>query len=125
METVEKILARGDGYAGLADLASDLYDLAREVDEAEAASAGEEIISRGRRVLRQLLASGISRVDPSSANPVAGIGPFVELLIDLRSRLRAAEEWALADDVRDRLAALGITLEDGPAGTTWRSGSPS
>jgi len=125
LDTVERMLARGDGYAGLADLASDLYDLAREIDEAEAANTSEDIILRGRRVLRQLLASGTSRVDPSSANPVAGIGPFVELLIDLRSRLRAAEEWALADEVRDRLAALGITLEDGPARTAWKSGSPS
>jgi cysteinyl-tRNA synthetase len=54
--------------------------------------------------------------------PGAGdIAPYVELLIDVRAKLRAERQWALADVVRDSLAALGITLEDGPAGTTWRS----
>jgi cysteinyl-tRNA synthetase len=57
----------------------------------------------------------------SPADAVAGIAPFVELLIDLRSQLRAAENWSLADEIRDRLYALGIILEDDPNGTTWRT----
>jgi cysteinyl-tRNA synthetase len=65
--------------------------------------------------------SGSGQISPSSADLVGGIAPFVELLIDVRSRLRAANEWALADELRSRLAVLGITLDDGPAGTTWKS----
>jgi cysteinyl-tRNA synthetase len=44
----------------------------------------------------------------------------VELLIDLRQKLRAARQWELADELRDRLAALGVVLEDAAGGTTWR-----
>ena len=45
--------------------------------------------------------------------------PFVDLLVDLRSELRAARQYALADKVRDRLVALGIELHDSPEGTQW------
>jgi cyanophycinase-like exopeptidase len=47
--------------------------------------------------------------------------PYVELLVDLRTRLRASKQWALADEVRDSLAGLGVTLEDTSEGTTWRA----
>ncbi len=46
--------------------------------------------------------------------------PLVGLLIDLRARLRKEKNFALADDIRNRLSELGITLEDRPDGTRWR-----
>ena len=46
--------------------------------------------------------------------------PYIELLVALRNEARAAKSWSLADRVRDGLAELGVTLEDGPGGTTWR-----
>ena len=48
--------------------------------------------------------------------------PFIELLIATRKELRAAKQFALADKVRDELAKLGVILEDGPQGTTWKAG---
>jgi cysteinyl-tRNA synthetase len=100
---------------------SDLYELARAVDGAIEAGVEEDLVSRARASLGRLLVSGSGQLAPSSTDLVGGIAPFVEILIDVRSRLRAANEWALADELRGRLAALGITLEDGPAGTTWKS----
>jgi cysteinyl-tRNA synthetase len=35
--------------------------------------------------------------------------------------LRQAKQWALADRIRERLAELGVTLEDGKDGTTWKA----
>jgi cysteinyl-tRNA synthetase len=46
--------------------------------------------------------------------------PLLELLIELRGRLRKEKNFALADEVRNRLTALGVTLEDRPDGTRWR-----
>ena len=48
------------------------------------------------------------------------LAPFVELLIAVRAQLRAARQWVLADEIRQRLSKLGIILEDGPTETTWR-----
>jgi cysteinyl-tRNA synthetase len=46
--------------------------------------------------------------------------PFIELLIQMRRELRQQKLWALSDLVRDRLAELGVLLEDSKDGTTWR-----
>jgi len=45
---------------------------------------------------------------------------LLELLLELRARLRKDKNFALADEVRNRLAALGVVLEDRPDGTRWR-----
>lgn len=44
----------------------------------------------------------------------------IEALIKLRNDSRAAKDWANADLARDKLNEMGIVLEDGPEGTTWR-----
>jgi cysteinyl-tRNA synthetase len=46
--------------------------------------------------------------------------PFVDLLVQIRTELRAAKQFQLADRVRDGLAALDVVLEDSPDGTTWK-----
>ncbi|WP_439294428.1 cysteine--tRNA ligase [Lonepinella sp. BR2882] len=44
----------------------------------------------------------------------------IEALIKQRNDARAAKDWATADNARNQLTAMGIILEDGTAGTTWR-----
>jgi cysteinyl-tRNA synthetase len=44
----------------------------------------------------------------------------IEKMIEDRSRARAEKKWREADDIRDRLKEMGVVLEDGPNGTTWR-----
>lgn len=46
----------------------------------------------------------------------------MQLLIDLRAEARKAKNFALGDQIRKRLADLGITLEDRAGGTGWRRG---
>ena len=50
----------------------------------------------------------------------ASVASFIDLIIWLRAQLRAAGQWALADEIRQRLSTLGIILQDGPTETTWR-----
>ncbi len=52
----------------------------------------------------------------------ASMAPFVNLLVDLRTQLRAAKQWALADAVRHGLANLGVVIEDTPNGARWKLG---
>ncbi|PJG85702.1 cysteine--tRNA ligase [Conservatibacter flavescens] len=44
----------------------------------------------------------------------------IETLITQRNTARANKDWAKADEARNQLTAMGIVLEDGPNGTTWR-----
>lgn len=109
-----------DERSGLDQVAARIYDLAHALEEAREAGVGEDSLSEGRASLRQLVLAWGSRVDPSVGDTVGRIDPLLELLVDLRSRLRAAEQWPLADEIRERLSSLGITLEDAPGKTTWR-----
>jgi cysteinyl-tRNA synthetase len=45
---------------------------------------------------------------------------LIELLIQMRAEARAQKNYAESDRIRNELARLGVTLEDGPRGTTWR-----
>jgi len=42
---------------------------------------------------------------------------LIQLLVDIRQELRGKKDWALADQLRNKLANLGILLEDTPNGT--------
>ena len=44
---------------------------------------------------------------------------LVELLLEIRMQAREAKQWAQADQIRDRLAELGVVVEDRPEGPTW------
>jgi len=44
---------------------------------------------------------------------------IMNLLIQLRADARAAKDFATGDTIRDRLAGVGITLEDRAGGTEW------
>jgi len=70
--------------------------------------------------LSQIL--GLFRRSPAAAKPAGDTltAPLIELLIELRARLRKEKNFGLADEIRNRLTKLGVTLEDRPDGTRWR-----
>jgi hypothetical protein len=119
-EEAQQDIAAARPSADLSFAAGDIYELAQALDEARDAGVDDGLVSQARENLRQLLVAWSDRLAPSAAESVASIAPFVELLIDVRSRLRDARNWALADEIRDRLAALGVVLEDSADGTAWR-----
>jgi cysteinyl-tRNA synthetase len=44
----------------------------------------------------------------------------INRMIQERHEARRQRDWKGADQIRESLASMGITLEDGPDGTTWR-----
>lgn len=53
----------------------------------------------------------------SSGNPDTA---RIERLVAERAAARAGKDWARADAIREELKGMGIVLEDGPTGTSWR-----
>jgi cysteinyl-tRNA synthetase len=47
---------------------------------------------------------------------------LIRLLIEMRAAARQRKDFAQSDAIRDQLKALGVVLEDGKDGTTWKIG---
>jgi len=45
---------------------------------------------------------------------------IINMLIDIRQDARKNKNWQLADNIRDRLAEIGVLLEDTPQGTIYK-----
>jgi cysteinyl-tRNA synthetase len=43
----------------------------------------------------------------------------VELLLEIRAKVRDQKLWDLSDLIRDRLAELGVQVEDAKGGSSW------
>jgi hypothetical protein len=72
-----------------------------------------------RRALRAMVVELGELARVGARDPRDVLGPFVELLLDVRGRARAAKDFATSDLVRDGLAGAGIEVRDTPQGSTW------
>ncbi|WP_264521816.1 cysteine--tRNA ligase [Flavobacterium sp. N1994] len=59
------------------------------------------------------------RDEKTSADNSEKLSGVVEMLIGMREEARANKNFALSDQIRDQLLALGIQLKDGKEGTTF------
>ena len=48
------------------------------------------------------------------------LAPIVERLLEEREEARLEREWERADRIRDELSEMGVVVEDGTDGATWR-----
>jgi cysteinyl-tRNA synthetase len=63
---------------------------------------------------------GMTNPDSSgNSNSTEKLKGVVEMLIEMRNEARANKNFALSDEIRDKLLALGIQLKDGKEGTTF------
>jgi cysteinyl-tRNA synthetase len=100
-----------------------LFELAREINRRRAAG---EAGAAGQAVLQELAGVLGLKLEPAAAAPAdaAGADPFVELLLEVRTALREARQWQLADRVRDGLRERGVLVEDQPGRSVWRWAKP-
>ncbi|GAB4477548.1 MAG: hypothetical protein Kow00124_20880 [Anaerolineae bacterium] len=86
-----------------------------------ACAAGDHLTYRqAEDVLREALIYLLAAMHTAPPDVDGLIGPYVDLLLTLRADMRARKQWDQADAVRDGLKALGITVQDGPDGSTWQ-----
>lgn len=62
---------------------------------------------------------GLNFDSDSSSSNTNKLDGVVKMLIEMRNEARANKNWALSDEIRDRLLALGIQLKDGKDGTSF------
>jgi len=97
-----------------------LFELVRSINQARDAGAGPEALGAAQQVLSELAGVLGLRLEENDSRQREA-GPFIQLLMEIREELRKAKQYALADRIRVALQELGVTLEDGKAGTTWKA----
>ncbi|QRZ61324.1 cysteine--tRNA ligase [Rothia sp. ZJ932] len=88
--------------------------LAKSGDVAEIASQVYAMV----KVLGLLPLMNIGGGNASNAEHAA-LDSLVRSLIEARATARAEKDWARADQIRDSLAAAGVTVKDSATGSTW------
>jgi cysteinyl-tRNA synthetase len=110
--------AMNDDFNTAGALAS-LFELVRSINQARDAGVSQGTLGKAQEALLEL-AKVLGLMLEEKRDKVEDAAPFIELLIELRKQLRQGENWELADLLRKKLEDLGVSLEDGKAGTTWR-----
>jgi cysteinyl-tRNA synthetase len=62
---------------------------------------------------------GLNNTSSAGANGTEKLKGVVEMLIQMRNEARANKDFALSDEIRDKLQELGIIIKDGKEGTTF------
>ncbi|WP_312478007.1 cysteine--tRNA ligase [Stutzerimonas nitrititolerans] len=100
-----------------------LFDMAREINRLREADpqAAAALAARLKELAGVL---GVLQMSPDAFLQAGAEGKVdaaeVEALIAARLQARAEKNWAESDRIRDQLTAMGVVLEDGKGGTTWR-----
>jgi len=62
---------------------------------------------------------GMNNTSDGASSSTEKLNGVVEMLIEMRNQARANKDFALSDEIRDKLLAIGIQLKDGKEGTTF------
>jgi cysteinyl-tRNA synthetase len=95
-----------------------LFNLVKSINAARDQGATDQQLKPAQAALQEL--AGVLGLRLAAKRGSAQADPFVELLLETRGEARKQKLWALSDLIRDRLAKLGVSIEDGKDGTTWR-----
>jgi cysteinyl-tRNA synthetase len=97
-----------------------LYELVKAINTARDQGATDEQLKNAQAVLREL--TGVFGLRLAEKKGSGDADQFIDLLVEVRSEVRKQKLWQLSDLIRDKLKALGVTIEDTKGGTTWRWG---
>jgi cysteinyl-tRNA synthetase len=99
-----------------------LFDVARDANRA--LDAGDVTRAAWARPLFDDLMDGVLGVttQPGGSRDEETVQELVSMVLAERDDARRRREFARSDSLRDRLAAVGIVVEDTAAGSRWRRG---
>lgn len=96
-----------------------LFELVRAVNQSRADGATDTELKPAQALLAEL--TGVLGLElekeRTGENPA---DDFINLLVEIRTEVRTQKLWQLSDQIRDRLAKLGVIIEDSKEGTSWR-----
>jgi cyanophycinase-like exopeptidase len=99
--------------------ASAVLELEQAITDWTADTLQSDDGDHARRTLRGMVLELAGAARDGLADPATRVAPLVDALLERRAAARSARDFATADAVRDRLAAAGVEVRDGPSGVEW------
>ncbi len=105
---------------------AEIFTYVREVNTLTKDVGGAAVLREALAVLTELVGIlGVNLADEDQAGEGAGqsaetLKGIVEFLLELREEARKSKDYAKSDQIRDRLAELGIEIADTKDGPTWK-----
>jgi cysteinyl-tRNA synthetase len=99
-----------------------LFDFTREVNTALASDKGpgRKDLELFAALYRELAGDVLGLLPKADSGSRERESSLIQLLVALRNEARTRKDWPLSDSIRGRLAEIGVILEDGKEGTTWK-----
>ncbi len=94
-----------------------LFELVRVINQARADGASDAQLESAQGLLEEL--SGVLGLSLRVEKEAHAADTFIDLLVEIRQDVRQAKLWELSDKIRDRLAEMGVQVEDAKSGSTW------
>jgi cysteinyl-tRNA synthetase len=114
----DKFLKAMDDDFNTAGALGHIFDFVKEINQSRDEGADQVSLEAAQAVLKEL--TGVLGLDLELPQIQEGAaGEFIDLLIQIRAKLREEKNWVLSDLIRDQLDELGVLLEDTAQGTTW------
>jgi len=120
---VERFGAAMDDDFNSPEACAVLFELAREINRLRESDlqAAAGLAARLKELAGVL---GVLQLEPEAFLQAGAAGKVdaaqVEALIAARLQARSEKNWGESDRIRDQLGAMGVVLEDGKGGTSWR-----
>jgi cysteinyl-tRNA synthetase len=103
-----------------------VQDIVKLGNKALTSGAGREALEHILEELRKLVSVvGFSEVGGKVETIRAELTEQASRLIRDREEARKRKDWKKADEIRDQLKKMGITIEDTAKGTKWKHDSPA
>ncbi len=116
--TREKFIVLMDDDFNTAGSLGKVFDLTRVINQARDAGATNEELQEAQDLVREIGSVFGLRLERDKKES-GDAAPFIDLLIEIRTKLREEKLWELSDLVRDKLKEQGVIIEDSKNGTTW------
>ena len=94
-----------------------IFELVRAINSARDAGANAEQLRAAQDTLREL--TSVLGLELTEKEGSGDADKLIDLLVEVRTEVRAQKLWALSDQIRDKLKELGVSIEDGKEGTSW------